>query len=407
MSDIPGSVASSNASEQPSRLWALVTLFFAPAFIFANMYTTQAILPVLSQDFAISAPTAGLTVSLLVLAVAVGSLFYGPLSDRVGRKPVMVGVSFLVIIPTLLCGLAPNFVTLVAFRTVQGLLMPGLTSVAISYVNEEFAGKGRGLAMGIYVSGLTLGGLFARGGSALLTGLYNWRIAMLAFALPTLVAALIMWRFLPDTNHRKLKDAPHSSLIIDSTFVCQTLRDMGLHLRNRRLVGAFIIGFSSFFAFIGIFTYLPYYLTGPTFRLPAIALGLVYLLWLAGVCSPAAGAIAARIGSRRAIVFTMGLGAAGLLITLVPVLPVVLFGLGLLALGMFSTVPAVNLYLGEQATRAKGTAASMYLSLYYFGGSIGAVLPGFALLWAGWHGVVFLSLGMVAIALTSDALLCR
>jgi YNFM family putative membrane transporter len=285
--------------------------------------------------------------------------------------------------------------------------MPGLTSVAISYVNEEFAGRGRGLAMGIYVSGLTLGGLFARGGSALLTGLYNWRIAMLAFALPTLIAALIMWRFLPDTNSRKLRETRYSSLFVDSTFVRQTLHDMGLHLRNRRLVGAFIIGFSSFFAFIGIFTYLPYYLTGPIFRLPAIALGLVYLLWMTGVCSPAAGAIAARIGSRRAIVFTMGLGAVGLLITLVPVLPIVLFGLGLLALGMFSTVPAVNLYLGEQATTAKGTAASMYLSMYYFGGSIGAVLPGFALLWAGWHGVVFLSLGMVAIALTSNALLCR
>src|SRR5437660_12295953 len=96
--------------KQPG-IGALVTLFLAPAFIFANMYTTQAILPVLSQDFAISAPTAGLTVSVLVLAVAFGSLFYGPLSDRIGRKPVMVGVSFLVIIPTLLCGLAPNFAT--------------------------------------------------------------------------------------------------------------------------------------------------------------------------------------------------------------------------------------------------------------------------------------------------------
>lgn len=407
MSVTPGSSASSNTLEHPSRLWALVALFFAPAFIFSNMYTTQAILPVLSQDFGVSAPTAGLTVSVLVLAVACGSLFYGPLSDRIGRKPVMVAVSFLVVVPTLLCGLAPNFAALVVFRTLQGVLMPGLTSVAISYVNEEFAGRGRGLAMGIYVSGLTLGGLFARGGSALLAGLYNWRVAMLAFALPTLIAALIMWRFLPDTNSRKLRDARHSSFFVDSTFVRQTLQDMGLHLRNRRLVGAFIIGFSSFFAFIGIFTYLPYYLTGPIFRLPAIALGLVYLLWLTGVCSPTAGAVAARIGSRRAIVFTMGLGVVGLLITLVPVLPIVLFGLGLLALGMFSTVPAVNLYLGEQATTAKGTAASMYLSMYYFGGSIGAVLPGFALLWAGWHGVVFLSLGMVAIALTSDALLCR
>src|SRR5579885_1021536 len=131
------------AREQP-RVWALVTLFVAPAFIFANMYSTQAILPVLSKVFHVPAPTAGLTVSVLVLAVAIGSLFYGPLSDRIGRKPVMVGVSFLVILPTLLLAFAPNFTTLVILRAIQGLLMPGLTSVAISYVNEEFSGKGRG-----------------------------------------------------------------------------------------------------------------------------------------------------------------------------------------------------------------------------------------------------------------------
>ncbi len=398
-------ISSPNVPREPPRLGALVTLFLAPAFIFANMYTTQAILPVLSRDFHISAPAAGLTVSLLVLAVAIGSLFYGPLSDRIGRKRVMVGASFLVLIPTLLCAFAPNFAVLVVLRAMQGLLMPGLTSVAIPYVNEEFEGKGRGLAMGIYVSGLTLGGLFARVGSAALTGLYDWRIAMEVFALPTLIAALFMWRFLPETNSRKNIETRATAR--PGAFLRQVSRDMLLHLHNRRLVGAFVIGFTLFFGFIGTFTYLPYYLTGPSFRLPTVTLGLVYLLWLTGVFSPAAGTIAGRIGTRRAIAFSMGLAAIGLLITLIPILPIVIFGLGLLALGMFSTVAAVNLYLGEQATTAKGTAASMYLSLYYFGGSFGAVLPGLALIWAGWPGVALLCLGMVLIALAADGLLCR
>ena len=182
---------------------------------------------------------------------------------------------------------------------------------------------------------------------------------------------------------------------------------MNVHLHNRRLVGAFIIGFSIFFGFIGIFTYLPYYLTGPQFHLPTIALSLVYLLWLTGVFSPAAGALAGRIGSRRTIALSGSCVLLGLLITLTPSLPIVLFGLSLLTLGMFATIPAANLYLGEQATVAKGTAASMYLSLYYFGGSIGAVVPGIALLWSGWLGVVLLSLCMVTIALVADAVLCR
>ncbi len=412
--------ASTDINREPEgehiRWGALVALFLATAFIFANMYTTQAILPVLSQDFQVSAPTAGLTVSLLVLAVAVGSLLYGPLSDRVGRKPVMVGVSLLVTLPTFLCGLSPDFAALVILRTMQGFLMPGLTSVAIPYVNEEFAGDGRGLAMGIYVFGQTIGGLFARSGSALLTGLFNWRIALLAFTLPTLVAALAMWRFLPETKSKRAVELNQSGLkmkagtaeqrVGNREFVGQTLRNMLLHLHNRRLVGAFVIGFASFFGFIGIFTYLPYYLTGPHFRLPTTTVGLVYLLWLTGIFSPAAGTFAGCVGSRRSIFLSMGLAAAGLLVSLIPMLPVVVVGLGMLTIGMFSTVPAVNLYLGEQASVAKGTAASMYLSLYYFGGSIGAVLPGFALLRAGWPGVVFLCLGMILVALSADAVLC-
>jgi YNFM family putative membrane transporter len=297
-------------------------------------------------------------------------------------------------------------------RAMQGLLMPGLTSVAISYVNEEFSGKGRGLAMGIYVSGLTLGGLFARAGSAALAGIFNWQVALLAFTLPTLIAALCMWRFLPDARSSKNLDGRTmlrmlSHLLSDRQFACQSLSDMRMHLRNRSLVGAFIIGFTSFFGFIGIFTYLPFYLTGPHFRLNTISLGLVYLLWLTGVFSPLAGTIAGRVGSRRAIACSMGIAATGLLITLIPILPITLIGLGLLTLGMFTTVPATNLYLGEKASAAKGTAASLYLSLYYFGGSLGAVLPGFALLWAGWPGVALLCLSMVLIALASDAVLCR
>jgi YNFM family putative membrane transporter len=407
-----GSVPLSDAQQEQPRVGALVSLFLAPAFVFANMYSTQSILPVLSSAFQISAPTAGLSISVLVLAVAVGSLIYGPLSDRIGRKPVMVCASLLVVIPTLLLGFSPNFVTLVILRAIQGLLMPGLTSVAISYVNEEFSGKGRGLAMGIYVSGLTLGGLFARVGSAALAGIFTWQVALFAFTVPTLVAALSMWRFLPDRRTSKHLDGGGMlrlliHLLADRQFALQSLGDMRMHMRNRSLVGAFVIGFTSFFGFIGIFTYLPYYLTGPHFKLSTVSLGLVYLLWLTGIFSSVAGTIAGRIGSRRAIAFSMGTAATGLLITLIPVLPITLCGLGLLTLGMFSTVPATNLYLGEKAASATGTAASLYLSLYYFGGSLGAVLPGFALLWAGWPGVVALCLSMVLMALAADALLCR
>jgi YNFM family putative membrane transporter len=410
---------SSHPEQQNIRIGALIALFLGPAFVFANMYTTQAILPVLSRAFRVDAPTAGLTISIIVLAVAIGSLFYGPLSDRIGRKVVMVGSSLLITLPTLLCAFAPNFTILLCLRALQGLLMPGLTSVAISYVNDEFRGRERGLAMGVYVSGQTLGGLFARLGSAALTAATSWQIALFSFSLPTLIAALAMWRFLPDSQGRQSQQAPHllhrrqRAAISDSVsdqsegnVLRQSLSDIWFHLHNQHLVGAFIIGFTLFFGFVGTFTYLPYYLSGPHFGLSTVQLGLVYLLWLTGLCSPIAGSLAGRVGSRRAIAVSMSLAGCGLLVTLIPLLPLVITGLGLLALGMFCTIPAVNLYLGEQAHKAKGTAASLYLSCYYFGGSLGAVLPGIALLHGGWPGVALLCLGTILIAIASDLVLC-
>src|ERR1700736_6909683 len=80
-----GSLA--DAEQGQPRVGALVSLFLAPAFIFANMYSTQAILPVLSSAFHISAPSAGLSVSVLVLAVAIGSPLYRPISHPFWGKP--------------------------------------------------------------------------------------------------------------------------------------------------------------------------------------------------------------------------------------------------------------------------------------------------------------------------------
>lgn len=368
-----------------------IALCLGTAGVFADMYTTQAILPVLGRAFGLSPAVAGLTVSAVVLSVAVGALLAGPLSDRVGRKPVMVGSSALLVLPTLLCGLAPTFPILVGLRALQGLLMPGLTSVAIVYVNETFPPRQRGAAMGVYVAGQTLGGLLARSMSATLTALVNWRIALIFFALPTVIGAVLLRFYLPD--------APATSQRRGTR-----LADLGMHLRNGRLLATCVIGFSLFFGFIGTFTYVPYYLTGEPFRVPTGALGLVYLVWILGATSPFAGALASRIGRRRGIAISLCLAMAGLLITLIPALPVVVLGLALVAAGMFTAIPSVNLLLGDVVTASKGTAAALYLSTYYLGGSAGALLPGLAWEHLRWPGVIGLCLGMALIAFATNAL---
>lgn len=56
------------------------------AGMFATMYSSQAILPELARDFGVTPSDAGLTISVVVLAVALTGWIWGPLSDRIGRK---------------------------------------------------------------------------------------------------------------------------------------------------------------------------------------------------------------------------------------------------------------------------------------------------------------------------------
>jgi MFS transporter, YNFM family, putative membrane transport protein len=360
----------------PPSAW--IALCLGTAGVFADMYTTQSILPTIGRSFGLSPATTGLTISAVVLAVAAGSLVAGPLSDRIGRKPVMVGASALLVVPTVLCGLAPTFGLLVACRALQGLLMPGLTSVAI-----------------VYVGGQVLGGLLARGASAALAGLLDWRLALSAFALPTAGGALALAFWLPPVERA---GRGHMGV---------RWADVGTHLRNVRLLATCVVGFSLFFGFIGTFTYIPYYLTGHPFDVPPVSLGLIYLVWATGILSPVAGTWSMRIGRQRAIAASLSVACAGMLVTLIPALAVIVLGLGLLAIGMFTAIPSVNLLIGEVTSVAKGTASALYLCCYYLGGSVGAVLPGLAWERFGWHGVIALCLTMALVALGADVVLAR
>jgi YNFM family putative membrane transporter len=71
-------------------LGTIKALNFATIAVYADLYITQPILPLLSKEFGVAPATAGLTISIVVLMIAFVSSTYGSLSDAVGRKPVMV-----------------------------------------------------------------------------------------------------------------------------------------------------------------------------------------------------------------------------------------------------------------------------------------------------------------------------
>lgn len=354
------------------------------AGMFATMYSTQAILPELSREYGVSPSRAGLSISVVVLAVALGAWVWGPVSDRVGRTRAIRLASWLLVLPTLGVALAPTFELLLACRALQGLCMPGLLAVAAPYVVEALVPRVGARAMGWYVTSLVAGGLVGRVGVALLAGLVGWRVAIgLLVALP-LAAALGMRGSLPDS-------AP-------PVRTGSLLRS----LANRRLFGVAVAGGAIFFTFVGTFTYVVYRLEAPPYSYGTSAASLVFLLWIGGAVGPLAGRAADRHGWRRLAVAMLALAAAGVGLTLFSWLPLIVVGLACVAMAMFAGYTATQLGVSDVARSDRGAASALYFSTYYGAGALGAYVPGLAWEQWGWRGVALL--GVAALALAASAL---
>ena len=171
-----------------------LALYAGTVAAYSDRYVTQSILPVLSEEMGVGPARAGLTVSAVVLAIAVASPFYGPLSDALGRKPVMVGATALLAGATLACAFAPSFGALVALRALQGVFVPGMTAVSVAYAGDRYGLRGLPTVVAGIIAASVVGGLLGRvlaGGIAAVGG---WRAPFVAFAALTAVAALLLAR---------------------------------------------------------------------------------------------------------------------------------------------------------------------------------------------------------------------
>lgn len=361
------------ATPRQRETWAL---YGGTVAAYADMYLTQPVLPLLSEEFGVGPARAGLTVSAVVLAIAGSAAFYGPLSDALGRRRVMAGAVGLLALATLACAFAPSLPALVALRAVQGLFVPGMTAVSVAYAGDRYRAADLAQVVGGVIGASVVGGLLGRVGAGAVTSHWGWRAAFVVFAALTLVAAL------------GLAAGLSSARVAAPVGLRAATRGMLGHLRSPRLLGAFLVGASLFFGWIGIFTYLPYHLT-ERWGLSTGLVSSVYLVYGAGVlASPVAGRLAGRISPRRLIGWGLVVEGVGMLAALAESLPVLVAGLVVLVLGTFTAQAVAPGFVNREARTAKGGASALYLTFYYLGGTLGSVLPGLAWQAWGWTGVV-------------------
>ena len=355
-----------------SPLSSVLAVFLCGVFAFIDLYATQPLLPLFERLFHASKASVGLTVSASTLGVALSAPFFGALAERLSRKRVIVCSILALALPTLLAASAGTLHALIFWRFVQGLIMPGIFAITITYITEEWPRHSLAVVMSIYVSGTALGGFIGRMTSGLAAEYLSWHFSFLFLGAMTLVGAGAVARWLP-RERRAIPDNPG----FRSQFL--PMRD---HLRNPRLIATFAVGFNVLFSLVGVFTYITFYLADPPFRLSTLALSYLFVVYLVGlVVTPGAGWVVSRIGLRRGIVSAVLLSMAGVLVTLIPWLPAVILGLALVSTGVFISQTTASSHLRDAASEGgRVSAAGLYLSFYYLGGTAAGVVPSFF-----WH----------------------
>jgi predicted MFS family arabinose efflux permease len=360
-------------------------MFAAGAAVFALLYSVQAVLPQLSAGFGVSPAGAGLAMSVATAAIAVAVVPASALSERWGRRNVLLLSVALAAVAGLLLPLSPSYGVLLAIRTLQGVAIAGMPAVAMAYLADEIHPSALAGAVGMFVAGNGLGGLAGRMLAGLATDLGGWRAGLAAVSVLSVGCAVAFAVLLPRQRYGVRARARGA---------------LRRHLGDPALRRLFLAGFLLMGGFVTVYNYLGYRLLHPPFGLSPALVGCIFLAYLAGTAASAlAGRLADRHGARVVYGGAVGLAALAALVTVPDVLVTVLCGLTLVTAGFFGAHAVASGWVGRLATVARAQAAGLYLLAYYAGSSLGGWVGGLVFERAGWSATVVYVVALFALAL--------
>jgi len=356
--------------------WAL---FLAGFITFANLYVSQPLLPTFAQEFHVSPAVASLSLSVTTLALSISMIIVGSLSEAWGRKALMTISIFAASVLTLALAFSPNFQTILVLRVIQGVVFAGLPAIAMAYLGEEMEPSSLGIAMGLYISGNSVGGLSGRVIIGTLTDLYNWQVGMIVLGIISLIISMLFIWMLPNSKHftaRPLQLKPLTQSLIQ-------------HLKYPSMLCLFGISFLLMGSFVTLYNYIGFKLMAPPYNLSATLVGWIFVIYLVGTFSSAwFGSLADRFGRQQMLIIAIAIMLAGALITLQSLLLLKIVGITVFTFGFFAAHSIASGWVSKRATHDKAQASSLYLFFYYFGSSVGGTAGGVFWMHFGWIGVI-------------------
>jgi predicted MFS family arabinose efflux permease len=379
---------SAAATEKPLTRNAVLVMAAACGFGVANIYYNQPMLAEMAADLKDPA-VAGIVPTVTQVGYALGLLLLAPLGDRFDRKKLILTELVGLVAALAVAAVAPNLAVLAAASLAVGVLTT-LVQQIVPMAAHLAAPEKRGSVVGTVMSGLLIGILGGRVLSGAVAQHLGWRAMFLIAAGLMVVLFLVLVRLLPRT-------APTSTLSYPALMrsLWHLFRGEPV-LREASIVGALL--FASFSAFWATLTL---YLASPAYHLGPQVAGLFGLVGIAGaLAAPLAGRLADRGGPRRTVgvaivttflafvVFALaGKWLAGLVV-----------GVLLLDLGVQGAQVSNQSRIYALQPESRSRINTVYMVLYFVGGSAGSALGALAWSYGGWLAVSGLGLALALVA---------
>jgi DHA1 family bicyclomycin/chloramphenicol resistance-like MFS transporter len=314
----------------------------------------------MGRDFAVDGDRMQLVVSAYLLAFGLMSPLHGPISDAVGRRPVMVAGVCVFAVASVGCALAPNLEVLLAFRVLQGLSAGGGVIVSRTVIRDLYDGDQaqRLMSRVMMIFGVAPAVAPIVGGLLLQVG--PWRLIFWFLSVLGLLLAVVVVTLLPET-HPVERRIPFSTRALVAS-----MGAVGGNGRFQLVAWGAAFGFAGQFLYIGAAPIFVVDLLGLgeldfwVFFVPMI-IGLTTGAWISG---RAAGRVRRGVLISAAMSFAVAGAVVNVLLAALPAtsaeLPWAVVGPALIAVGTGAAYPSQQLILLDMFPAARGSAVSMF-----------------------------------------------
>ena len=367
-------------------------------FAVGSIYISQLIFQEIAADFGIALLTARYAFIVASTVYAVSFFCFGPLSDKFTAKRLSLIGGLGGALCLIVASITEHYFVFLGALSLLGFFAASIPASVFSYTakttkNEEITG-----AMGLMISASVIGIIVGRSAVGLITDLVDWRVSFLIYAV-VLLSFSLLFQLIPD-EPKSNKNPKLKSLYTNALKM----------FFNPNILMRFVIGFSLFFGYLGLSSFMTYALKAEPFNLTSFQLSWLNLVGISAVIgSKIAGNISKYIDNSKLIAILLGCVLISIsIIGFSTNIGVVALGIFLLFITVFAVQPIIMADLNcVVSNEQKGTISSLYFLSCLLGGSAATYILGYVWTKYQWHGVVYACLSVLAFAIFISIILIK